>query len=367
MQRSRCHSAIRATLSFALGFALTVAASFASAGPLFVPQYSPSPNDGFNDPTLGPARRAALEFTLGLWSTWLVPVYAGQTIIVAVDSIPIAGNTLAQGGPADIYRVGSDLNRVTPLANNFYGRDTNPGQPEIFVDFDLNTNFYLGFDGQASTNQYDFVTAALHEIGHGLGILDIIDRNTGRYYRDDGPSVYESFLGQTAGVFTPLITMTDAERLAAIGSNDLWWTGTNASAANGGQPIRIYAPPLASDGSGVSHLPLGAGSLWEPSLGRGESIHSLNAIDRGLFLDLGFTVASKPPAVIFQPNCGTNGFCFSFQTSPGVSYAIEFKDAFADLQWSTLDAPAIVGDGTAQPIRDPAGQGRQRFYRVKCL
>ena len=162
MHRSRCHSAIRAALTFALGFALTIAASFTWAGPLFVPQYSPSPNDGFNDPTLGPARRAVLEFTLGLWSTWLVPVYAGQTIIVAVDSIPLTGGTLAEGGPADIYRVGSDLNRVTPLANNFYRRDTNPGQPEIYVDFDLNTDFYLGFDGQTPTNRYDFVTTALH-------------------------------------------------------------------------------------------------------------------------------------------------------------------------------------------------------------
>lgn len=335
------------------------------AGTRFVPQYSFSANDGFNDPVLGANRRTALEFSLALWSTWLVPTYATEVITVAVGLLPQPGGTLAEGGPADIYRAGSQLNRVTPLANDFYGRDTNPGQPEIYVDFDLNTNFYLGLDGRPGTNEYDFVTVALHEVGHGLGILDIINRQTGGYFRDDGPSVYELFLAQTAGTYTPLISMTDAERLAALGSGDLWWTGPAASAANGGQPIRIHAPPLAADGSGVSHLPPDSGSLWSPILGKGEATHSLTAIERGLFTDLGYTVATHPPALLFKPTCDTNGFCFTFQTAPGVSYVIEFKAAFQDATWTALPGPPLVGDGTAQMVRDPAGLAAQRFYRIK--
>ena len=359
------HSSRHRLLVLALAWLTAATATHAPAGTRFMPQYSANASDGFNDPGLGPNRRAALEFVLDLWSTWLVPKFAEETITVAVGFIPQPGGTLAEGGPADIYRVGSQLNRVTPLANDFYGRDTNPGQPEIYVDFDLNTNFYLGRDGRVATNQYDFVTTALHEIGHGLGIIDIVNRQTGGYFRDDGPSVYESFLAQTAGTYTPLISMTDPERLAAIGSGDLWWTGAATRAANGGQPIRIHAPPLASDGSGVSHLPPDSGSLWAPSLGKGEATHSLTAIERGLFTDLGYTVAPTPPALLFTPTCGTNGFCFSFQTTTGVSYLIEYKAAFQDTAWTALNTPVILGDGTAHTVRDPAGLGAQRFYRVK--
>ncbi len=352
-------------LALALAWLTATTPTDTAAGTRFVPQYSFNANDGFNDPLLGANRRAALEFALALWSTWLVPSYDAEVITVAVGFIPQFGGTLAEGGPADIYRVGSELNRVTPLANDFYGRDTNPGQPEIYVDFDLNSNFYLGLDGRPGTNQYDFVTTALHEVGHGLGILDIINRQTGGYFRDDGPSVYELFLAQTAGTYTPLISMTDAERLAAIGSGDLWWTGPAASAANGGQPVRIHAPPLAADGSGVSHLPLDSGSLWSPSLGRGEATHSLTAIERGFFTDLGYTVATHPPALLFKPASDTNGFCFMFQTAIGVSYVIEFKAAFQDPTWTALPGPPIVGDGTAHMVRDPAGLGAQRFYRIR--
>ena len=349
----------------ALCLTLTALTSSATSSSLFVPQYSFDANDGFNDPQLGPARRAALEYALNLWSTWVIPQYPGQTINVAVAFTALMNGTLAEGGPADIYRVGPELNRVTPLANNFYRRDTNPNQPEIYVDFDRQSPFYLGVDGQTATNQYDFVTTALHEIGHGLGILDLIDRQTGGYYRNDGPGIYESFLAQTAGVFTPITSLSDADRLAALSSNDLWWTGPAVRAANGGQPLRIHAPPIATDGSGVSHLPPDSGSLWSPSLGRGEAIHSLNALDRALFQDLGYTVAEKPPAILFRPTCSTNGFCFSFQTTPGVLYVIEYKENFATTNWTTLSDLPITGDGTLQTFRDPDGRDRHRFYRVQ--
>jgi hypothetical protein len=57
-----------------------------------------------------------------------------------------------------------------------------------------------------------------------------------------------------------------------------------------------------------------------------------------------------------------NQFIFSFNTIPGKSYVLEYKDALQQTQWQTLST--TPGDGTLKTITNSTASPAQRFYRL---
>ena len=148
-----------------------------------------------------------------------------------------------------------------PLANQITGADQDPGNADISAIFnsDVDTpavltgaDFYYGTDSNPGSN-IDFVSVVLHEMGHGLGFVSLINSGTGAWF-SGFPDIFGRQLTRVPG--GDFDTMTDAQRLAALTSNQVYWKGSHVVAAHGGQ-IQMYAPNPYQSGSSISH--------WDPS------------------------------------------------------------------------------------------------------
>ncbi len=80
---------------------------------------------------------------------------------------------------------------VQALANSLAGADLDPGTSDIFSAFnpDIGTagclescGWYYGFDRNASGCDIDFTATILHEMGHGLGFVSLVDLDTGEKF-----------------------------------------------------------------------------------------------------------------------------------------------------------------------------------------
>lgn len=242
----------------------------------FTITYTDDPGEGFNDPTLGLQRRAALEYAVNLWANEL-DGDVSITIDIAFD--PLGGGAesavLGQSGPNQVFgnfanAPASDTWFVVAEASVLAGQDLSPGEAHFSavynsdVDGDTvlgTTHWYYGTDGAAGSD-IDFVTVILHELAHGLGFLDLIDSDTGSFFYDY-PDIFSAQLTQP-GV-GDLVGMDDAGRKAAVVSDNLYWKGAAVVAEVGGQR-KMYAPTTYQPGSSVSHWNPGTPSLlMEPS------------------------------------------------------------------------------------------------------
>jgi hypothetical protein len=266
--------------------------------------------EGFFDATLGPARQDALRFALDRWSSLLVAAFEGETITIfaTMDSlgpgdgtrVPLAGAApLGFFGPGPIS--GSPTVFGAPLANHLFEGDLNPALPEINMIFNSDVDddtvlgtrdWYYGTDANPG-GDIDFVTVALHEVGHGLNFFDLIDPASGNFFFGI-PGVYDRFLEDEAG--TRLTRMSPRQRSEALISGDLYWGGPGGIAGNGGSRPRLYAPDPFRPGSSVSHLDetTHTNELMSPFYSGPD--HVPGPIELGMLSDMGWTIAGSATA-----------------------------------------------------------------------
>ena len=154
----------------------------------------------------------------------------------------------------------ANTNYPQALANHLHGSDSLPNVPDINITFNANVgvagvmasnSFYLGTDGAVGMNQVDFVTTALHEIGHGLGFSSSFRQDGSYGYASDltvlpgveksgSLTAYDSFI--TVGTRTPMVSLNQSQRAAAVIGDNLFWNGANGVAGNGGSQPKLYAP-----------------------------------------------------------------------------------------------------------------------------
>jgi hypothetical protein len=253
---------------------------FAGAVPLaFV--YPDGPTEGFNDPTLGAVRKAAFENACHIWADQL----AGTVpLSISAEFNPLPGNkrsaVLGAAGPAFVERdfAGSipDTWYSVAQANHLSNSDTEPTGPDIEAVFNSNVDnpkvlgdisWYYGLDSNAGPN-IDFRSVVLHEVGHGLGFLDLINPKKGTFFFPSGeatplPDIYSRLLTQATTASpgdplnVPLTAMTDKVRKKALKSNQIRWFGAGVVAAQGGNLVQMFAPKKFLRGSSISH--------WDPS------------------------------------------------------------------------------------------------------
>lgn len=178
--------------------------------------YDDGTNDGFNDPVLGEVRRTALEMVAGVWGLIL-----GSSVNVNVEasfaelSCGETGATLAQAGPRFVFMdfAGGEPGIWYPgaLAESLAGEnlstsdDSNPDAADLTITFNGNidkeclregSRYYYGLDGDVPIGEFSFVTVALHEMGHGLGFVGLVDEETGELFRG-APDIFTTLTYDT--------------------------------------------------------------------------------------------------------------------------------------------------------------------------
>jgi len=253
----------------------------------------------------------AFQFAVDIWE---LQIASDITIEIEATFESLSPGVLGSAGPTILTR---DFTNA-PVANTFYpialanklaetDLITTPvmGLPTHDINASFNSDFsswYFGTDGNTPMGQYDFVSVVLHEIGHGLGFIgsDDVDSGTGEGSFNDPPFINDRFLENGSGVdlfdnFTNPSTALGDE----LESDDVFWNGSSAIAANGGSPPKLYAPNPYEPGSSVSHwdestFPAGnANSLMTPFIGSAEAIHDPGPLTSGLFEDIGWTLGTS--------------------------------------------------------------------------
>lgn len=308
--------------------------------------------EGFNDPTpvapvggntgttLGQQRLNAFQFAANIWGATLD---SSVTIVVLANFDPLTCSAtsavLGSAGPRTVWRNFpnaplSDVWYNAALANKMAGEDllTATDDPDFHQDirarFNVNLGnagcltgspFYLGLDANHGTG-VDLVAVLLHEFGHGLGFISLVDEETGEALEDEGvasPGIYDTFLyDNTLGKTWP--EMTNAERVqSAINTRRLAWNGPIVTAAvpsvlSLGTPqlsvtapssiagtyavgAAAFGPQLASPGVTAEVMPVpspaaGAGCAPFSALDRAAVNGRIAMIDRGV---CGFVVKVK--------------------------------------------------------------------------
>lgn len=203
------------------------------------------------------------------------------------------------------------------LANQLANSDWDSGRPEIKAQFSAAFDWYFGIDGLVPKDpadpsdpgslRSDFLSVALHEIGHGLGfsgsakvdngmVPDECDGTNGHGCITNPPVAYDRFAyyGQT-----PIVNFDEAQELGtALIVNNWFFDGPNVRAANGNAPARLFAPITWQLGSSYSHLDEDtfnptASALMTPRLGRLEALHHPGPVGLGVLADIGWSVNSR--------------------------------------------------------------------------
>src|SRR5262249_41356370 len=247
---------------------------------------------------------------------------AGPTNIFASDD-----PTLPPGVPGSIFPKAHTW-YVSALSGAFAGRPLVSGTGTDPANYDILARFNSTLDDPSATNcnglhwyygldnnhgaQLDLLTVVLHEFGHGLGFLSLVDPSTGAYPQNNEPDIWSSFL-YDEGSGKHWLELTDATRASSAISGALAWDGPAVIQTVPGilafPPLgRVTAPPIfvediktaefigAQPEDGGDTRPMGGGSpgFGCSSQGRLAPLHGMIAIlDRGGPNDAGCTFVEK--------------------------------------------------------------------------
>ncbi|WP_435623848.1 Ig-like domain-containing protein [Flagellimonas sp.] len=253
------------------------------------------------------AVQEAFQFALEIWSEEIVsPV----PIRIFADFADLGAGVLASAGPTTLISnfpgaPQTDVFYPVALANSLAGEDLAPD-----LEFDLVVNigngipWYFGTDGNTPPGQFDFVTVALHEAGHGLGFVDggnVNGAGVGSINNGGNPFVFDTFIVDS-GENSVLDIPNPSEELGNfLTSGDVFVNGQFAVAALGGTLPELFAPNPFQGGSSIAHwdeatFPAGdPNSLMSPQVGTSESNFDIGDITRGHFRDMGWVLAEQAP------------------------------------------------------------------------
>jgi hypothetical protein len=312
--------------------AVTLAAASAHADVTFVNTYTDSAGTGFFDPTFGAQRQAAWQFAENIWASKLLDLYTpGNEVINVRASFQNLGgsSTSAVVGNAQPFISEYNFAAISPkfqpntvypgaLANHLAGTDLSPGTAEITATFNSSIDsgsliggrtFYYGTDGNPNLtppSQIDFVTVALHELGHGLGFTSAFT-SSGSYgngFLPDGitplPNAYDRFLYRASTgqylVNEPANSTGNNQRAADLVSGDLYFLSPSTLVIDGPNGEKLYAPNPYEPGSSTVHIDKTLSDLMNPNYTTVKHDPSLN--DLMILSDIGWDIN---PAAIPEP------------------------------------------------------------------
>ncbi len=251
-----------------------------------------SAGEGFNDPTgvapvggnpgvtVGQQRLNAFNFAASIWESTLD---SDVEIRIGAKFDPLSCNAssgvLGAAGPSSLHRDYAGA----PLASTWYvdaeadmhsGFDRRAGLKDISATFNsmLGTTgclessaWYYGFDENEPSGEINLVIVLLHEFGHGLGFLSLVDETTGAPFNGAMDAYSRHLFDNSVGL--SWVQMSNAQRAAsAVNTGNLVWTGPSVTGAADDvlcapTIVEITAPAVIS---GIYEAPL---STFGPGCG----------------------------------------------------------------------------------------------------
>ncbi len=195
------------------------------------------------------------------------------------------------------------------LANALHGSDLKSSGFDMHITYNSNFTWYYGTDGLTPKGKVDLMSVVLHEIAHGLNFSgSLLNSNgTGSWGNSTGyPNIYDTFMKDGAGkllIDTGVYANPSAALGRALTSNNIWFHGAKAMAANSGQRVKVYAPSTWSSGSSYSHLDYdtfkgGENRLMVYAISSGLSTHDPGPVTLGIFKDMGWPDAVECKATL---------------------------------------------------------------------
>lgn len=251
----------------------------------------------------------AFEHALDIWSAH---ISSTVSVRIVANWTALSGNTLGSAGPTTIFQIPEgEPNTWYPIAqaSAISGRDLVAESPGVTHDIRVSINsefstWYFGTDAETPEGQIDFVTVALHEIGHGLGFLGSVSADESDEIAQWGfsndpdppvPLIYDRF-----------VIDEDAEsilnenkypnpsnelyRLVTGEFNGVFFSGEQASSTFQDLPIPLFSPDPWRQGSSYSHLDQltfsnTENALMRPRIGSAFAMHSPGPVTCGMFSD----------------------------------------------------------------------------------
>lgn len=250
---------------------------------------------GFDDPVNGMARRDTLTSVFNYVSSQLDPTTYSTAIDYEVGNSETDGTGfLAASGPLFFTSPNGFQNGLL-YDHATSGSDPAAGFPDAQATFDFGYSWHTGTSSNPG-GLYDLFSVTLHEFTHAMGFLSLLnsDGTSGINATDPGVfSVYDSFLEKGDG--TKLFNGAAGDftgSSADLVSGDVFFNGTNADAANGGSPVKVFAPNPYQSGSSLSHIDSSISAVMNPSIAAGVEKRQWSSVDRGVLEDIGWVMVS---------------------------------------------------------------------------
>jgi hypothetical protein len=247
--------------------------------------------------------KIAFEYAVSIWERC---ISSPVTINIHANWVALPENELGHGKPSLFYR----NFKGTPQANIYYpialvekitGKEyNNANEADITCSFNQSKPWYFGTNGNSPETKYDFVTAVLHEIGHGLGISGFFINENGvaKYSNSsNSPSVYDFFVFNSSHqrIADKLIFPSPSVELTKqLTSNSLVFNYSTEN--NEEKNATIYAPSTWANGISIYHLKKTDFSLGSPNelmsahAYKGEAIHNPGTKTLQVLAEIGWTV-----------------------------------------------------------------------------
>lgn len=255
---------------------------------------------GFLDPTDGTARQNALQSAANTLSSYFTTA-APRTLTFTVDSYTTNNSTLASASsPANTSNIG--YNRTVVQEKVITGTDGNGSTADGSISW--NWQHVWNITDSVPSGQYDLKSTVMHEILHAFGFSsDISSAGKGALNNTSGtPDAWSTFdqhvtnLSGTKLVNSSTFAFETTLSGALTANPGMYFSGTNAMAANGGNRVALFSPNPWQDGSSGSHTNDSTypGTMMIAATATGPSARTLSAIEIGMLQDMGYTMAAIP-------------------------------------------------------------------------
>ncbi|MGH8636899.1 MAG: hypothetical protein ACREUZ_07170, partial [Burkholderiales bacterium] len=209
--------------------------------------------------------QAAFQAAVDLWAaTITTPV----PIRIRANWTPLASGVLGTAGPTTLcsrWENDEFTFYSAALADKLSGSQSCAalGSETAEIDAEFNSTFpdwEFGTSGTGVPGKYNFMTVALHEIGHGLGFFGLFQSSGGTGALWGDPSIYDRF--SVSGSGDPLLGLESPSTALhdQLTGNNTFFNGAAATARNAGSSPKLDTHYFDdgdfgwSEGSSYSHV-----------------------------------------------------------------------------------------------------------------